>query len=249
MDKGGEAGEEEARQNLVCLRQKIEMSGEVLADAAGRLGERFGGRWVMRKESAMGIVIGWQTKQEVLSIFRSAAITEVMSGNVSGLLGSRRAVQAARKEANAEIYKAGGRDGRDRQFDISDGFDCSAEWEEREEFSGQGRMPRGNSSAPDRSAGHGLRPSIADELQGWVYDVNEAFAARIKAASTPQAVANSKKSASKSVELVSGLMAFANGGNGPDPELMSPFFPGGELDRPITGAGRVRLHRLRKVMG
>ncbi len=247
IDKGGEAGEDEARQCLVCHRQRVEQAGAALAEAAGKLGERVGGRWVNRKESAMGIVIGWQTRCEVVAIFRAAGVAAVMSG-ADGLLSCRGAVKAARKAAAAEIYKAGGRDGLDRSMSTADGFEPSKAWESRPVWSGQGRMARGNSSAPDQSAGSGPRPSAAAVFEDWGAGVRAAFAARVQAAKTPQAAAVSRVTAGKSVDLVAGLLAFVAGGDGPPVELVAEFFERGEVNGPISAAGRKRLQRLRDMV-
>lgn len=248
MDKGGEAGEDEARQCLVCYRQRVDQADAALAEAAGRLGERFGGRWVNRKESAMGIVIGWQTRFEVVAIFRAAGISAVMSGNAAGLLGCRLAVKAARKAAAAEIYKAGGRDGLDRSMSTADGFEPSKAWERREVWAGQGRIERGRSSAPDQSAGSGPRPSVQASFEDWGAGVRAAFAARVQAAKTPQAAAVSRVTAGNSVDLVAGLLSFAAGGDGPPVELVAEFFERGEVNGPISPAGRKRLQRLRDMV-
>ncbi len=248
IDKGGEAGEDEARQCLVCFRQRVEQTNASLAEAAGRLGERFGGKWVKRKEMAMGIPIGWQTKSEVVAIFRAAGMSAVMAGTVAGLLGSRHAVIAARKAAAAEIRKAGGRDGLDRSLNTSDGFECSRAWESRDEWAGQGRIERGESSAPDKSAGSGPRPSVQAVFEDWGAGVRSAFAARVQAATTPQGAAVSRVTAAKSVDLVAGLLSFAVGGAGPSDEILAEFFERGEVNGPISKAGRVRLHRLRGMV-
>jgi hypothetical protein len=271
IEKGGAAGDEERRECLASFRQRLEMSGAALAEAAGRLGERFGHRWVTRKEMAMGLPISFQTRQDVVSIFRFAGISEVMAGNVSGLLGCRHAVKAARRAASSEIRKAGGRDGIERKHSMADGFDSSASWERRDEWSGQGRVSvwglwdgenlieagegedgwqssAGYSSAPDRSAGVGLRPSIASCLQDWALSVRESMAEKVKRAATPQAKSQASKGAGRAVDLVAGLLSYAQGGAGPDSEILAPFFRNGETSGALSEAGRVRLHRLRAAL-
>lgn len=244
IDKGGEAGEDEARQCLACHRQRVEMSGAALAEAAGKLGERWGKGWLRKKSAAMGREIDFYCQQDVIAIFRTAGIFEVMAGNVSGLLGSRHAIKAARKAANAEVRRAGARDGADCSLDSLP----SNQWELRLEFKAAGSVPHGNSSAPNRSAGAGLRPSVAAEIEDWGAGVRAVFAARIQAAKTPQAKVQASKSAAVKVDLVAGLLRFAAGGDGLPVEAIAAFFDGSAVNGPISAAGRKALQRLRQAV-
>lgn len=241
IDRGGVAAEDEARQCQVCRMQKIEMDGAALAHAAATLGERFARRWLSKKSIAIGRNFEPSTRDEVVSIYRAASIAAVMAGHANGLLGCRAALKSAAREAYSEIYKAGGRDGRD----VSDGFAAVADWETRDEWQSQGSMPCGRSSAPDKSAGAGLRPSVVGELAQWGEQVREACQAKITAAATPAGKGKAIAAAARRVDLVRGLFDFIQGGNGLEPELIAEFFDG----RPENGLSKKGQKRIESIRG
>jgi hypothetical protein len=205
-------------------------------------------RWLNRKSAASGRWFDEHTKAEVVSIYRTAGIAAVMSGEVDGLLGSRRPLKAAARAASAEIYRAWGRDGIDRTHDTTDGFAASAEWEMRDDWTGQRPLYQMEGSAIDEPAGSGPRPSAKNSFDDWGTAVRTAFEQRVSAAKTPQARSMAAKSAARNVDLVESLISFAKGGAGPAAEILEDFFPDGQVHMPISGAGHVRLHRLRALL-
>lgn len=232
IERGGSAAEDEARQCASALFERIDDAGAAMAAAAGKLGERVARRWLIKKEAGMGREIEPQTRAEIVAIYRAAGIEAIQSG-ANGLFSSRSALKAASKAAYSELYRASGRDGRE----------VGSDW------ALQGSMPRGESSAPDQSAGAGLRPSVLGELDTWATDIRAAFAAKVAAASTGSAKVKASAAAGRAVDLMAGLVTFARGGAGPNPELLAEFFTGGELDGPISATGRKRLQRIRETLG
>lgn len=236
IDRGGEAAEDEARQCDFERLQRIERDAMArLAHAAGQLGERFAKSWLRKQTALSSIRIDADTSAEVVAIYRAAGIAAVMAGEVDGLLGCRVAIRAARRGAYSEIYRASGRHGQDESMD---------DWESRDEFSGHGSMPGGQSSAPNRSAGTGLRPSIIGQLADWGAAVRAAGAAKIAAASTPAARGNAQAASARRVALIESLIS----GSGLSHHQLADYFEDGKSNGPISARGRKSLQRLREAI-
>jgi hypothetical protein len=240
IDRGGEAGEDEARQCQVERLQRIErIDNGPLLNAAATLGERYARGWVRRESIVSAIRINEQTAAEVAAIFRAATVAAVMSGEAADLLACRAALKSSRRAAFSEVYRASGRHGQD---------EAMADWDDRPEFSGHGSMPRGQSSAPDRSAGAGLRPSVVDELAEWGESTRTAAAAKLAAASTPAAKGKAIAANARRVALVQGLFDHLQGGPPIDEDLIAEYFDGGATNGPISDKGRQRLKRMRDAI-
>lgn len=233
IDRGGVAGEDEARQCEIERLARIERSDNgPLVNAAARLGERFGRAWLRRRESASGRAFVASTREDIISIYRAAGIEAIQRG-ADSLLSSRRLIKSACKAAFSEVHKSTGRGGLETRLEI----------EFRADFKAHGTIASLPSSAPDQGAGSGLRPSVVGELASWGEQVRQAAAAKIEAASTPAAKGNARAAAARRVALIQGLFDYVQGGAALDPDLLAEFFDGG-----LTPKGHKRIQRMRAAL-